>query len=201
MNFNDPTIVDQLKAQDHAAFSQLVSSYHAKLVSFARAMIGVALAEEVVQEAWCSAYKALPSFEGRSAIKTWLITIVSNQAKTRLKKEARELSLEELEQHSALDDSAFNSRGHWRTPMKRWHMDSPDKLLEESQLRHCIEYTLSILPPMQNSVFVLRELEHQDLSDICNILQLSDSNVRVLLHRARLKLLNVVARYQETGKC
>jgi len=201
MNFDSPAILDKLRARDHNAFSKLVADLQIPLLAVARSIVGDALADEVVQESWISAYKALPKFEGRSKLKTWMVTIVSNLAKTRLKKESRSISLDELEEPSPIYSDAFKSNGHWKTPPKQWHLDSPDQLLEESQLRQCIEHTLSVLPPTQKAVFILRDLEQISLKEICNNLGLSDSNVRVLLHRARLKLMNVIDHYQETGKC
>ncbi len=82
-----------------------------------------------------------------------------------------------------------------------WHVDSPLALLENTQLQHCIDSTLERLSADQRAVFTLRDLQQMDLQDICNILQLSNSNVRVLLHRARLTLMQVINRYQETGSC
>jgi len=202
MDFDTPQTLKKLKTGDDDAFSALVSHYHHPLLTVARAIIGEALADEVVQESWLLAYKALPNFEGRSKVKTWLITIVSNHAKTRLRKENRTVSLDTQEGDDALfGEGRFKSDGHWMNPVSDWHCDSPDGLLEGSQLKHCIEYTLSILPALQKSVFTLRDLEQLTLQEICNALAVSESNVRVLLHRARAKLYQVIERYQETGEC
>ena len=201
MNFDAPDTLAKLKTCDDGLFSQLVAHHHNALITVARAIIGEALADEVVQEGWLLAYKALPDFEGRSKLKTWLITIVSNHAKTRLRKENRTVSLDTAEESGADFEGRFKANGHWASPVSDWHCDSPDGLLEGSQLNHCIEYTLSILPPQQKAVFTLRDLEQVSLQEICNTLAVSESNVRVLLHRARAKLYQVIERYQETGEC
>lgn len=192
-----------LQQQDHAAFSLLVARYHRPLLAVARSIIGDSLAEEVVQEAWVSIFRSLPGFEGRSSLKTWLYTIVGNEARTRLRKEKRIVALEDLgeAEPAYLDGSHFNRVGHWRTPPPDWHNESPEQLLEEQQLQKCIDATLALLSPTQKAVFTLREIEQQSLGDICNILELNDSNVRVLLHRARVKLMHVIDRYQVTGEC
>ena len=193
-----------LQKQDHTAFSALVARYHRPLVAVARSIIGDSLAEEVVQEAWVSIYRALPGFEGRSSLKTWVYTIVGNEARSRLRREKRIVALEDLggdSDISYLDSNRFKTDGHWDTPAPDWHIESPDQLLEEQQLQNCIEITLDQLSPNQKAVFTLRDLEQQSLDEICNILQLNDSNVRVLLHRARLKLMQVIDRYQVTGEC
>lgn len=196
---------DRLRQQDHVAFEALVSEYHRPLVAVARAIVGDSLAEEVVQEAWVSAYRNLPRFEGRSSLKTWLYTIVSNEAKTRLRKEKRLVALEDISQDGSVDyldgDRFYGLTGHWKKPPADWHLDSPDQLLEEQHLQKCIDYTVSILPAQQKAVFILRDIEQQALSEICNILEVTESYVRVLLHRARLKLMQVIDRYQETGEC
>ena len=195
--------LDKLKQQDHTHFERVVALYHRQLVAVARAIIGDSLAEEVVQEGWVSAYRALPKFEGRSSLKTWLYTIIGNEARSRLRREKRIVPLEDLNNSDSdyLSDDRFNAIGHWTNPAPDWHLDSPDQLLEEAHLQKCIDHTVSILPGQQKAVFILRDIEQQALSDICNILDVSESYVRVLLHRARLKLMQVIDRYQETGEC
>jgi RNA polymerase sigma-70 factor (ECF subfamily) len=192
-----------LRKQDHLAFECLVEKYHRQMIIVARAIIGDSLAEEVVQEAWLSIYHALPSFEGRSSLKTWIYTIVSNQAKTRLRKESRTVNMNDMEEDipAYLKKENFQSSGHWVTPPPLWDSESPEELLENEQLQRCIEKTLELLPALQKSVFLLRDIEQQSLEEICNMLQIANSNVRVLLHRARLKLMQVIDRYQETGQC
>ncbi len=192
-----------LRNQDHQAFKSLVEKYHRQMLIVARAIIGDSLAEEVVQEAWVSIYHALPSFAGRSSIKTWIYTIVSNQAKTRLRKESRLVSMNDLEADIPvyLKNERFHNNGRWSSPPPLWDTESPEELLENEQLRQCIEKTLELLPCMQKSVFLLRDIEQQPLEEICNILHIANSNVRVLLHRARVKLMQVIDHYQETGQC
>jgi RNA polymerase sigma-70 factor, ECF subfamily len=203
-NFGDSKLVlINLKNQDHQTFEKLVLTYHKNMLIVARGIVGSSIAEEVVQEAWVSIYKALPKFEGRSSIKTWLFTIVSNKAKTRLRKESRLARLNTLDNDPStfITDQRFNSDGNWSSPPPTWEIASPDKLIEESQLRKCLELTLETLPPAQKSAFILRDIEQLDMDEICNILDLSRSNIRVRLHRARLKFMQVIEQYQETGKC
>ena len=195
--------LENLKKQDHQAFQRLVEKYNRQIVVVARAIIGDSLAEEVAQEAWVSIYRALPSFEGRSSIKTWIFTIVSNEAKTRLRKESRLVRLNEMEEviPAYLNGERFNNNGSWSSPPPLWDIESPEKLLENEQLQRCIEKTIELLPDVQKSVFLLRDIEQQSLEEICNILDISNSNVRVLLHRARVRLMQIIDQYQETGQC
>ncbi|MDN3638241.1 sigma-70 family RNA polymerase sigma factor [Simiduia curdlanivorans] len=192
-----------LRAQDHGAFTQLVQQYHPQLLVVARAIVRNAQAEEAVQEAWVSIFRALPKFEGRSTLKTWMYTIVSNAAKGKLRKEGREITVEDVGGvvGDYLSEDRFQSDGHWASGPSSWHMESPDRILEEQQLKQCIEKNLALLPESQRAVFLLRDVEQEPLEVICNMLELSNSNVRVLLHRARVSLLSVIDHYQETGKC
>lgn len=202
VDLHSPDFIARLKRQEHSAFAILVSQQHSILICVARAIVGDSIAEEVVQESWLAAFKALPNFAERSAIKTWLYAIVSNHAKTRLRKESRTVSLDaDGAEQDPLERYQFNANGHWRAALPAWHIDSPDGLLEQAQLQKCIDKTLSLLPDQQRAVFTLRDIEQTSLDAICNILALSESNTRVLLHRARVKLMQVIAHYQETGRC
>lgn len=197
-----PDFLKLLQAQDQDAFAQLVKHHHRQMIHIARSIIGDAQAEEVVQEAWISIHRNLVKFEGRSSLKTWMFTIVSNGAKTRLRKESRQVLFADVESSmAALPEDLFGSDGKWSKPPSKWDVDSPDQLLAESQLQDCIEKTTQSLPEQQKAVFLLREIEQQEMDEVRNILNLTDSNVRVLLHRARVKLMQVIDRYQETGIC
>ncbi len=204
---NDTDDVAALKRGDHAAFSLLVKKYHRKMLIVSRAIVGDVWAEEVIQEAWVSIYRALPRFEERSSLKTWMYTIVKNEARTRLSKESRFVSMDTSALDTSLEDAStvlndqFKKDGHWKEAPTRWHIESPVALLEEEQLQICIKHTLSMLSADQRAVFTLRDLQQLDLEEICNILEFTSSNVRVLLHRARLKLMQVINHYQETGTC
>lgn len=198
----DDALLERLQSGDNAAFRDLIVRYNQRLLIVARAIIGDVFAEDVVQEAWTSIFRAINRFEGRSALSTWMIQIVSNEAKSRLRKEKRHMNVADTEQlPAALAESRFAADGHWQIPPAHWELGTPERLLEEDQLRCCIEHTLTLLPENQKAVFMLRDLEQMPLSDIADQLLLSESNVRVLLHRARLKLLDVVDHFQETGEC
>ena len=198
----EQSLIKRAAGGDTQAFTQLIERYHGPMLRRARAIAGETHAEDVVQEAWASIYRALAGFEGRSSLKTWIMTIVGNEAKTRLRQEARKLYIEDMEgRHPYLQEERFLNNGHWRELPTRWHTESPDALLEEKQLRRCIDKTLSLLPPRQKAAFWLRDIEQRPFDDICEQLDLSAANVRVLVHRARLTLMQVIDRYQETGQC
>jgi RNA polymerase sigma-70 factor, ECF subfamily len=196
----------RLIVQDQAAFNLLVKHYHKRLLGFAASITGETLAEEILQEAWVSIWRGLPGFEGRAALKTWLYTIVRNECTTRLRKEQRLqiVNIDEEHYEDGIDEwfaAKFAGDGHWQGSIAEWSMESPEQLLEEDQLRDCLEKNIASLHAMQRSVFRLRDIEQMELQEICNVMGLANSNVRVLLHRARLKLLQVIDHYQETGEC
>lgn len=198
----DHLLIPRLLAGDKTAYESLVRHYHEPLKRLAMAIIGEAQAEEVVQEAWVSAIRGLPTFEARSALKTWLFTIVSNEAKGRLRKGKREVLMAELApEHGTIDDDRFQTDGHWQQAPSRWHDHSPEVLMSHEDFRRCLDKTVHLLPTDQKAVLTLREYQGLELEEICNILDLSASNVRVLIHRARLKVYAMVEHYEETGKC
>jgi len=194
-------LLEALRREKDPTFAGLVERHHAKLLAVARSYLKDGEAEEAVQEAWISAYKAIDNFEGRSSIQTWLIRIVINEAKMRLRKAGREPTVSLSSVDSDAMAGRFKENGSWREPPVRWDFSSPDELLQERNLIDCIEKTLTSLPVNQRCVMELRDMDGLEFEDICNVLDLSASNVRVLLHRARTQLFAMVENYQETGQC
>ncbi len=183
---SDEELIPRLLARDEAAYAQAVSAYHGLMVHLARAIVGPAIADEVAQEAWLAVIRALPHFERRASLKTWILRIVSNTAKTRLRHESRTVNLEDaLGGQPDTDPSRFNASGHWARPPAVWHADTPDDLLASQELRACIDASLDALPPMQRAALTLRDMQGLDMESICKVLEVSESNGRVLLHRAR----------------
>ncbi|WP_253445123.1 RNA polymerase sigma factor [Pseudomonas nitroreducens] len=199
---DDSELLSRLLAGDQQAFRTLVATYQGAMRAVAIAIAGAAHADEVVQDAWLAAVRNLDGFQGRSSLKTWLLTITANTAKSRLRKVRRDVSLDDLPApHGSIDDSRFAADGHWSTAPLAWHEDSPEALLAEDELRQCLEKTLLSLSELQRSVLLLRERQGLELEEICNLLEVSLSNVRVLLHRARLKVFATVEHFEETGEC
>ncbi|OUS28533.1 hypothetical protein A9Q99_12075 [Gammaproteobacteria bacterium 45_16_T64] len=187
---------------DDNAFRQLVAKYYNDMLVVARAIIGDSIADDVVQEAWLSIYKSLDKFEGRSSFKTWAITITANEAKRRLRKESQTTSLEGLIQ--GMEPSMlerYDDTGRWSKPPTLWHEDSPDSLLSNQELMDCIQHTMGNLNEQQRTALSLKDLEGLSLDEICNIIGVSASNVRVLIHRARQRLFQHIDHFQETGQC
>lgn len=198
---DEDTLIDALIDKSEAAFRYAVTECQPSMLYLAYSMVGNKLADEVVQEAWFSAMRALPKFERRSKLKTWLLRIVANEAKTRLRKENRQVSLEALLEPDSAMDSRFNERGHWRDNPLGWNADSPEALLSSVELRTCIDEMIQTLPDLQSATLNLRERQGYSLNEICNILDVSESNVRVLLHRARNRLFRCIEHFQDSGEC
>ncbi|KAF0810264.1 rna polymerase sigma-e factor [Alcanivorax sp. S71-1-4] len=191
----------QLKGGDQAAFSALVRRHHRALIALARAMVGENDAEEMVQRAWLKAYGAVASFEGRASLRTWLSRIVINEGRMWLRKQGREVSLESLPETVDPLAARFDQRGLWSAPPAPWHSDSPEGLLMTAQLADCLERLLTGMPGNQRALLEMRDTDGLPFDEICNLLGLSASNARVLLHRARARLFGLVDHYQETGEC
>jgi RNA polymerase sigma-70 factor, ECF subfamily len=194
-SINDNELVARIKAGQLEAFEILVKKYHSKLISVARSFVGQAFADEVVQDSWEAAIKSIDRFEERSSLSTWLTQIVINRSKTRVKRENRQVSLDEGWQDPEAE--AFNQSGRWSAPPQSWHEETPEGLLSSDQLKNLIIETIESLPEKQRAVITLHDIEGFGFDEICNILDVSQSNVRVLLHRARLTLRKVIDEYQQ----
>ncbi len=198
----DSALLSRLLAGEQKAFRELVATYQGAMRAVAFAIVGSRNADEVVQDAWLAVVRSLDGFQGRSSLKTWLLTITANTAKTRLKHNRREVLLDDLPgPHGSVGDERFSADGHWLLEPYAWHQDTPEALLTEQELRECLEKTLASLSELQGSVLLLRERQGLELEEICNLLEISLSNVRVLLHRARLKVFATLEHFEETGQC
>ena len=195
----DDILIPKLLEKDEAAYRQVVKAYHGMMVYVARSIVGDAIADEVAQESWVSVMRALPQFERRSSLKTWILRIVSNTAKSRLRHESRHVNVEDIEGLSGpmVSTDKFSEKGHWTAPPNVWQGDSPESLLEGTQLQSVIDKALNDLPPIQRSVVSLRDIQGLDMDSICKILEVSESNGRVLLHRARSQIREAIDAFQK----
>ena len=201
MDSSEQQLLPRLQAGDRAACAELVRRYHGLLLGVARSMLRDGDAEDACQDAWIAAMKAIGSFEGRSSLRTWLTRIVINEAKMRLRRQGRELSLDAMSEEAHPLEARFLGDGHWGSPPHAWSFSGPEELLSEADLRNCLDHTLTALPTNQRVVLEMRDMHGMELAEICNSLGLSASNVRVLLHRARARVFQMVDHYAETGLC
>lgn len=178
-------LIDRLRQGDEAAFRELFDAHHAMLVRLAGAYVkSASVAEEVAQDTWTAVIDALPSFEGRSALKTWIARIAINRAKTRAQRDGRQVPLDDEEPPS--QDDRFNRIGAFK--QRPAEFDSPEKLLLNREVRAAIDKCLEDLPEQQRAIVTLRDIEGWSSEEVCNVLGLSESNQRVLLHRGRGRL-------------
>lgn len=195
---SEDELIPKLLAGDERAFSLLVNAYHGIMVHLARSIVGDSIADEVAQDAWLAVIRSLPKFERRSSLKTWILRIVSNSAKSRLRHESRSVSLDFTDENATaiIDPAHFRSDGHWQIPPKVWHTDTPEEILASAELKKHIDEVFKALPPLQQAAITLRDMQGMDMESICKILEVSESNGRVLLHRARSILREAIDQFQ-----
>ena len=158
-----------------------------------------AIAEEVVQEAWLTMLRSLDRFEGRSSLRTWVLGIVVNIARARDRVERRLVPLPPEETGPTIEPSRFLPADHprwphhWAIEPMPWKTPEEDLLAEET--RQIISAAIAALPPAQREVLVLRDLEGVGAAEACNILGVTDTHQRVLLHRARARVRNALEQY------
>jgi RNA polymerase sigma-70 factor (ECF subfamily) len=190
----DARLVERARQGDEAAFAELVRRYSPSLLRVARMYVPTqALAEDVVQETWLGVLRGLERFEGRASFKTWLFRILSNRAKTRGERERRTVPFATLAgaesdgDEPAVDPARFADDGHWSSLPQRWDLD-PEAAARSGALRHIVDEAVEKLPPNQRAVITMRDLEGLDSETVRNALDVSETNQRVLLHRARSKV-------------
>jgi RNA polymerase sigma-70 factor (ECF subfamily) len=186
-------------------FDQLVEQHYASMKRVARTFVGSdAVAEEVVQDTWLAIVAGIDRFEGRSALTTWMFSILTNKAKTRGARERRSTPLSCLSagdpDEPAIDADRFQSDddawpGHWATPPRPWQ--KPERRLLSLETRGHVKAALDALPERQRLVVTLRDVEGFDADEVCSLLELSPENQRVLLHRGRTRLRAALESYVE----
>ena len=196
----DDDLIPRLLSGNETAFKLLVKNYNGLMIHLARAIVGDAIAEEVVQDAWIASIKALPKFERRSSLKTWILRIVTNCAKSRLRHESRTINFDDISNiPGEIPQANFKSNGHWQLAPHAWHADTPDALLSSGELKREIDKALKGLPVAQQAVVALRDMQGLNMDEICKILEISESNARVLLHRARSQIRLCIDKFLASG--
>jgi RNA polymerase sigma-70 factor, ECF subfamily len=204
---DDLALIEALRRGDEAAFVTLVGRYHHSLLRVASLYISSgAAAEDVVQETWLGVLRGLERFEGRSSLKTWIFHILINRAKTRGARERRSIPFSDLHSvESEGDEPAVEPErflpvdhprwpGHWASFPDTWD-ESPEHLLLSTETHAVMQRAINALPPTQREVITLRDIEGWTSEDVCNALVLSETNQRVLLHRARSKVRRALEQY------
>jgi RNA polymerase sigma-70 factor (ECF subfamily) len=199
-------LVAAVAAGDEEAFVELVRTYGPTMLRVARLYVSTrAVAEEVVQETWLSVMTGIDSFEGRSSFKTWLFRILTNTAQTRAAREGRSVPFSALgnDELGDADPSVaadrFRAQGerfadHWTSSPARWS-ELPEAMLLSQETIAVAERVVAALPEGQRAVIVMRDVVGWEAEEVCDILGLTATNQRVLLHRARTKVREALERH------
>jgi RNA polymerase sigma-70 factor, ECF subfamily len=196
-------LLEALRAGDEQAFRTLVREYQPSLVRVARIYVPTqAAAEEVAQETWLGVLNGLSRFEGRSSLRTWIFRILTNIAKTRAVRDGRTLPFSALAEPGRVPEAAVDADrfldpehprwpGHWALKPTAW----PEEALGAAETREKLAEAIEALPAAQRAVISLRDIEGWSSEEVRNALDLSETNQRVLLHRARSKVRAALESY------
>jgi RNA polymerase sigma-70 factor, ECF subfamily len=194
---DDAQLLLALRRRDEMAFAALVDRYHAQLVRLACLFVAnQAVAEEVAQETWIGVLQGIDRFEGRSSFRTWLFHILTNKAKRRGQREARSIPFAAFSSETDADD--FESAvaperflpaddewsGHWLSYPSNWRV-MPEEVFLSQEVRALVQQAIDALPLNQRLVITMRDVEGFPSAEVCSTLAISETNQRVLLHRAR----------------
>ena len=189
--------LDRLLAGDETAFEELVARYQDGLRRLARVYVRTdAQAQDVVQETWLAVLRGLPRFERRSSLRTWMFQILTNRARTHAVREGRLVPFADSHDGDGEPDSPtdwFDENGRWREAVAAWPETDPERLVLNDEIRQALEAAIQALPERQRLVIVLRDIEELTASEACNVLGISETNQRVLLHRGRSRLRAALA--------
>jgi RNA polymerase sigma-70 factor (ECF subfamily) len=183
----DAVLVERLRAGEEAAYVDLVTRYQPQLLRLAEATVGSrAVAQEVTQDTWLAVLRGVDRFEGRSSFKTWLFHVLLNRARTAAGKEQRAGRPDDTV------DERFDQQGAWAEPPEPWADRADDRLIA-ADLAAQVKALLPRLPEAQRQVVLLRDVEGLPPAEVCRLLDITDGNQRVLLHRGRARLRALLA--------
>jgi RNA polymerase sigma-70 factor, ECF subfamily len=206
-DFSDDTVlVKALCARDGDAFAYLLDRYHSSLVRLALQYVpSRAVAEEVVQDTWVAVIDGIDRFEQRSSLKTWLYRILVNIARSHGVRENRSIPFATtaiIEDEPSVDPHRFrrftlHDRGAWKQPPHPW--SEPEQRALDAETLETIRDAVDRLPPPQREVLTMRDLLGWTAAEVCDALEVSDANQRVLLHRARSKVRTALEHHYDHG--
>ncbi|GAB4450446.1 MAG: sigma-70 family RNA polymerase sigma factor [Anaerolineae bacterium] len=184
-------LLERAKQGDQTALAEIVAAHQNRVYHVALRMCGnVEDAEETLQETFLNALRALPRFEGRSQFATWLYRIASNACLSRRRRGASQpetLSVDEAEEAGGEDNFTPQFFIDWS--------HAPEDELLTAELQAVMAEAIQQLPPTLRIVFIWRDLEGLSTEETAEVLGLSEGTVKVRLHRARLKLRELLSGY------
>jgi len=185
----DLELLSRLRNGDEEAFVMLVARYHESMLRLARSIVSSeAVAEEAVQDTWLGVVRGIERFEGRSSFKTWLFRILVNRARSAGAREQRHALVESAH---VVDPTRFDTHGQWADPLEQWAQESDDRL-EAAIWAPILKSALDEMPQRQRTVIVLRDVEGLSSDEVCAVLGISGGNQRILLHRGRSRLREIL---------
>ena len=199
----EAALLVRLRAGDERAFVTLVERHHAVMLAVARTYVRTrAAAEEVVQDAWLGVLKGLDRFEGRSSLRTWIVSIVINIARTRAVRDARTVpfsSLDSASGQAAVSPDRFRGPddafpGHWNRYPSDWR-SLPEEVMLGQETISAVMRAMDALPAAQKAVIRMRDVDGWTGEEVCAALNISPGNQRVLLHRARSQVRAALERH------
>jgi RNA polymerase sigma-70 factor (ECF subfamily) len=200
---DESALIARLRDGDEAAFESFVNDLYPAMLAVARGYVRTrAVAEEVVQESWLGVLRGLDRFEGRSSVRTWVLKIVANVARTRAVREARSVPLSTFEvegDEPAVDRARFRGPddpfpGHWRSAPTDWRR-LPEERLTSLETLAVVQAAIEQLPEAQRLVITMRDVAGVDSDEVCDALGISAGNQRVRLHRARARVREALERH------
>jgi RNA polymerase sigma-70 factor (ECF subfamily) len=200
-------LVQALRERDDAAFELVLDRWYSAMLRTAMVYVGSrARAEEVVQETWLAVLAGIHGFKGRSSLRTWIFRILINRARTCATREARVVPISSLA--GSQEGAGWGGTPYPADPLERAPEGahpgfglgaaagaSAEEQLLARELAEQIERAVAALPQKQREVIVLRDIEGWSAGEVCNVLEISESNQRVLLHRARARVRDLLAPY------
>jgi len=185
LNEPEAALIDRLRKQDERAFTEIYRVHNHVLIRFAASILrNTANAEEIVQETWVSVLRGIGGFEGRSSLRSWIFTILVNKARTRLRQDARLVAFDDAGPDCGLE-AAFDGRGRWAQMPALWDEVTPERIVEGRSMLAHVNALIDALAPAQRAVLIMRTQSELESAEICALLGITESNMRVLLHRAR----------------
>lgn len=199
---DDAILVDALRRRDESAFVWLLDRYDCSLRRVALSFVpSSAVADEVVQETWLGVVRGIGTFEGRSSVKTWIFRILMNIGRTRGERERRTVPFSSAADEDAPSFAPERFRtspmpypGHWAEPPEPWDEQPAGRLLSAETLA-LVREVIDQLPTNQQMVIRLRDIDEWTSSEVCELLELTEANQRVLLHRARARVRQALEDY------
>jgi RNA polymerase sigma-70 factor (ECF subfamily) len=197
---DDAALLESLLGGNESAFTELVRRYHPTLVKVARCYVrSAASAEDVAQDTWIAVLKGIEKFEGRSSFKTWLLRICVNRARTSGVKEHRSIPVDPNESGPTVAAHRFDQGGVWSEPPTPF-TDTIDARLDNAALLSAVRGAIDSLGEPQQAVVTLRDVEGLSTQEVATLLGLSEANVRVILHRGRAHVREIVEEAMKGSK-